>query len=605
MSAFFIRFAFCNLFISVAIGLLLIAKHLLRNVLTSRMQYNLWFLLFGLLIVPFLPIRLNPLSIFLWFSHADVAVSASPAPAFEQTVQQNGNLSTGWINDFHISASQELPPVLGILLGILWISGGLIVLFAAIRARLHFRAIKKSSLPLENPQVQALYHSCLQELGIKRTIPVRSTAYLKSPVIEGLFLPCIYLPLPLVCGNDLTELRYMLLHELSHHKHRDAISSYFMNVSCIVYWFHPLIWHVVKEIQSDREIACDAAVLKLLTEDSYLTYGNTLINFAERMSFTPFPFALGIGGSRTQMKKRIRHIAGYQPASTAKRLRGILACFLVFILLSSFVPALSLHAADSDRYSFNQTDSTITSLDLDAFFDGGAGSFVLYDSSTDLWQIYNMDLAVTRIAPASTFKPYSALLGLEAGILSPSQTELLWDGTTYPYESWNGDQTLYSAMQDSVSWYFQSIDKQLGLSTIRSFVRDNHYGNQTVSGESSSYWINSSLRISPIEQVEMLIKLYYNDYLFNPEHIQMVKNSLFLLSTADGSLYGKTGTIEYNQQNTTGWFIGFLEKENHVYFFATDIHNKNGAAGSTAVQITLSALSDLALWGSPQDEVYR
>ena len=160
-------------------------------------------------------------------------------------------------------------------------------------------------------------------------------------------------------------------------------------------------------------------------------------------------------------------------------------------------------------------------------------------------------------------------------------------------------------MQDSVSWYFQSIDKQLGLSTIRSFVRDNHYGNQTVSGESSSYWINSSLRISPIEQVEMLIKLYYNDYLFNPEHIQMVKNSLFLLSTADGSLYGKTGTIEYNQQNTTGWFIGFLEKENHVYFFATDIHNKNGAAGSTAVQITLSALSDLALWGSPQDEVYR
>ncbi len=171
--------------------------------------------------------------------------------------------------------------------------------------------------------------------------------------------------------------------------------------------------------------------------------------------------------------------------------------------------------------------------------------------------------------------------------------------------SWNGDQTLYSAMQDSVSWYFQSIDKQLGLSAIRSFVRDNHYGNQTVRGESSSYWINSSLRISPIEQVEMLKKLYYNDYSFNPEHIEMVKNSLFLLSTADGSLYGKTGTIEYNQQNTTGWFIGFLEKENHVYFFATDIHNKNGAAGSTAVQITLSALSDLALWGSPQDEVYR
>ncbi len=601
MSAFFIRFAICNLFISGAIGILLVIKYLLRNVLTSRMQYNLWFLLFGLLSVPFLPIRLNPLSVLFWFRHVDSAASALPAAAFEQDVPHSGNISAGWFHDFPIYASQEIPSVFGMLLGILWISGCLFMLMATIRAKLRFRAIKKSSLPLENPQVQALYRACLRELGIKRTIPVRSTAYLKSPVIEGLFLPCIYLPLPLVCGDSMGELRYMLLHELSHYKHRDAIGSYCMSLSCIVYWFHPLIWHVLKEIQNDREIACDAAVLKLLTEDSYLSYGNTLINFAERLSFTPF--ALGIGGSMTQMKKRILHIADFQPASKAKRLRGLLACFLVAVLLSSFVPALSLYAADTDRYSFDQINRSICSLDLDAVFDGGTGSFVLYDPSTDMWQIYNQDLAVTRICPASTFKPYSALLGLEAGIISPEQTTLLWDGTTYLYESWNKDQTLFSAMQNSATWYFQSIDKQLGLSAIRSFVRYTQYGNQNVKGD--TYWLNSSLCISPVEQVEMLKKFYYNEFEFSPEHIQLVKDSLFLFSTSDGSLYGKTGTIEYNHQNTTGWFIGFLEKEDHVYFFAADIHNKNGAAGSTAAEITLSALSEMALWTSSQDEVYK
>lgn len=600
MSAFFVQFAICNLFISGAIGLLLAAKYLLRNVLTSRMQYNLWFLLFGLLTVPFLPIRFNPLSIFLWFDSTNTVLFTSPNATLGQTTTYTGN-TTDWIHDFHISASQEIPSVFGIILGILWIAGCVVVLITAIKARLRFRIIKKSSLPLENPKVLTLYQDCIRELGIKRKIPIRSTAYLKSPVIEGLFLPCIYLPLPLACGGDLAELRYMLLHELSHYKHHDAIGSYLMSLSCIVYWFHPLIWHVLKEIQSDREIACDAAVLKLLKEDSYISYGNTLINFAERLSFTAFPFALGIGGNMTQMKKRIIHIAGYRPVSFAKRMRGLLACFLVMLLLSGFVPVLSLYAADTDRYSLDLTDPSVCSLDLDVLFDSGEGCFVLYDPASAIWQIYNKDIAVTRICPASTFKPYSALLGLEAGILTPEQTTLPWDGTAYPYESWNGDQTLFSAMQDSVSWYFQSIDKQLGLSTIHSFVRRYHYGNQTVKGD-SSYWINSSLLISPIEQVEMLKKLYYNEFQFAPENIEIVKQSLFLLSTANGALYGKTGTIEYNHRNTTGWFIGFLEEGEHVYFFATNIYNKDGAAGSTAADLTLSALSELSVWSSPQGE---
>ena len=50
-----IRFLICNVFISGIIGILLIAKRIFKNNLSSRMQYNLWFLLLGLLAVPFIP----------------------------------------------------------------------------------------------------------------------------------------------------------------------------------------------------------------------------------------------------------------------------------------------------------------------------------------------------------------------------------------------------------------------------------------------------------------------------------------------------------------------------------------------------------------------
>ena len=58
MANFMIRFLLCNVLISGIIGILLIAKWVFRNNLSSRMQYNLWLLLLGLLAVPFIPFRL-------------------------------------------------------------------------------------------------------------------------------------------------------------------------------------------------------------------------------------------------------------------------------------------------------------------------------------------------------------------------------------------------------------------------------------------------------------------------------------------------------------------------------------------------------------------
>lgn len=68
MADFGIRFFICNILICFIIGILLMAKWVLRNHLTSRMQFNLWFLLLGLLAVPFLPVRpLRFSQVFLWF----------------------------------------------------------------------------------------------------------------------------------------------------------------------------------------------------------------------------------------------------------------------------------------------------------------------------------------------------------------------------------------------------------------------------------------------------------------------------------------------------------------------------------------------------------
>lgn len=602
MAEFMIRFLICNIFISVIIGILLLVKRLLGNNLTSRMHYNLWYLLLGLLAVPFIPVQpIHFLQIFTWFDSLKNTSISPIERIMNGTAAQSQPNTADWMNDFSISVSRKTPLAIGLILCILWGIGILIMIALMIRSMLRFINIKNSALPLQDQAVRRLYHDCLDEMHITKPIPVYSTAFLRSPVIVGLFKPCIYLPIHLISDHNADDIRYMLMHELEHYRYKDALANYFMNMIGVLYWFNPFVWYSLKEMKNDREIACDSSVLKLLDEDAYEAYGNTLINFAEKVSLTPFPFTTGISGSMKQMQRRVLNIANYRPASFRKKLHSTLAYIVIAVSLSGAAPILSIQAAENNRCYFNEADRNITYIDLSDVFEGYNGSFVLYDAAEDSWLIYNKEYATTRIPPASTFKIYSALFGLESGVITPERSLIPWNGQIYKYDSWNADQTLGSAMQNSVTWYFQTLDQQASLSSIKEYVQEIGYGNQRIEGDTSSYWINSFLKISPVEQIEMLKKLYYNQLGFSPENIKAIKDSIRLYSADNDTLSGKTGTEEVNGKNTSGWFIGYIERGSHTYFFATNIQSEESASGPLAAELTFSVLSDLKLWNTYQE----
>ena len=94
-------------------------------------------------------------------------------------------------------------------------------------------------------------------------------------------------------------------------------------------------------------------------------------------------------------------------------------------------------------------------------------------------------------------------------------------------------------LKQHTNWYFESIDKQLGSSTINSYLQQIGYGNKNISGDFSSYWMQSSLKISPVEQVELLKNLYRNNFNFTPANIHAVKNSIHLTASENGEFMEK------------------------------------------------------------------
>ena len=252
MSDFMIRFLICNILFCGIISILLLMKHILKNCLSSRMQYNLWFLLLGLLTVPFLPSHFFKFSeLFFGFTNLKFLPSAATKNASAPPLHTNIAGAKDWMDDFALSVNEASSSAIGYLLFTLWILGIIIMIILAIRSALFLHSLKKSASPLEDQDVQKLYRRCLNDTNITKSIPVYSAAYLKSPVIAGFWKPCIFLPVHLISDKNETDIRYMLLHELQHYKHKDGFINYLINLAGMIYWFNPFVWYALKEMPGD------------------------------------------------------------------------------------------------------------------------------------------------------------------------------------------------------------------------------------------------------------------------------------------------------------------------------------------------------------------
>lgn len=245
-------------------------------------------------------------------------------------------------------------------------------------------------------------------------------------------------------------------------------------------------------------------------------------------------------------------------------------------------------------------DTNFLEEDLSTYFIGYEGCIVLFDKSKNEYAIYNEQKSRNQVPPNSSFKIVNSLIGLETKVLEDENTTLKWDGKEYPVESWNKDHTLKSAISNSVVWYYQNLASQVGEEKMQDYVNKVNYGNKDISGGITDFWLQSSLQISPLEQVDLLREFYDYQLPFSKRNIDIVKKMIVLSEDHGAILSGKTGSGSNPDSGTNGWFIGYVEKDNHVYIFATHIQDNassdQSANGQEAKEITLQILKDKGLY---------
>lgn len=198
------------------------------------------------------------------------------------------------------------------------------------------------------------------------------------------------------------------------------------------------------------------------------------------------------------------------------------------------------------------------------------GSILIYDSNNKQTYQHNSARNVTAFSPASTFKILNSLIALESGAIASDLSVLTWDGVERSFPSWNRDLNLREAFKISAVWFYQVLARRTGYETMKEWVKQSNYGNTIIGTpqDIDKFWLGGALRITPQEQIQFLQHLYENKVPFSERTIKIVKDIMIVERTPNYTIRAKTG---WDLQGQIGWYVGYLERDENVYFFAVNI----------------------------------
>lgn len=250
----------------------------------------------------------------------------------------------------------------------------------------------------------------------------------------------------------------------------------------------------------------------------------------------------------------------------------------------------------------------IVEADWSSYFNGRNGTAVVYDTASQKYTIYNRDLAATRSSPCSTFKIVSSLIGLENGIIDPENSTRTWSGEIFWNEDWNKDIDFREAFRTSCVWYYRQVIDEIGEDLMQRELDRLQYSNCDISDWEGTlntnnnnraltgFWLESSLKISPKEQVEVMERIFGKDSEYSEETQDELKQVMLLPESDNAalSIYGKTGMGKANGVVVDAWFTGFAESTTGEIYFCVRLGRTDDmdVSSSLAKEIAIQIASD-------------
>ena len=239
--------------------------------------------------------------------------------------------------------------------------------------------------------------------------------------------------------------------------------------------------------------------------------------------------------------------------------------FLIFVWSSISFTSQNLFAQKSYHEQHLKLDSIYKKF-------GVTGACVVFNQRMNSYYYSDTIKIQTLQTPNNSFHLYAGLIGLESGVIKN-------------YETPSGDDTLTNdnlikALKSHNPVFFSVNARRLKQEKIQNWLNLLNYGNRDISGGTTVFWNNNSLKISTKQQFDLLKKLYYYNLPFSFENIRLVKSTFRLTKLVNKNVYTfKVTGLQNSKQHA--WYIGYVEFLNNTYMFVQSLENSKKLKAST------------------------
>ena len=264
----------------------------------------------ALILLPFLSVSLNelgylPLRIILPIT---IGQTSSPSVSVHHDLVEMPLDTTDKGNTNYFRLFWTGPVVVKIIniFGIIWGIGLLYMLLRFVLGAISIRNLKKGMVEVCNPRISAIMNSAERVFSDQNKARLFVSQNAPYPMAVGIFKPIILIPESLLHKLRDSQIRGILLHELSHIYHKDQVTGILQRLVTALNWWNPLAYALSTSHSRAREEISDNYVLH---QNDSKEYAECLINLAEKTAlWKRLPVFVGLASPHIPLKDRVKHI---------------------------------------------------------------------------------------------------------------------------------------------------------------------------------------------------------------------------------------------------------------------------------------------------------
>jgi beta-lactamase class D len=220
------------------------------------------------------------------------------------------------------------------------------------------------------------------------------------------------------------------------------------------------------------------------------------------------------------------------------------------------------------------------------------GTFGLFDTAKGQFTIYNTTrFSDSAYLPASTFKIVNSLIGLETRQVVDSSTIIAWDSIVTSRTECNRTMSMGDAFRISCPNWYQQLARRIGKDTMQHWLDTLGYaarfGAFKIADNLDSFWLDNSAKVTADEQLGLVKRLYFDQLPFTKRPQRIVREMMLWENKASYKLSYKTGWGNTENDHALGWIIGWIEENNHPYFFVLQIEHTNKNADIATIRLKM------------------